>query len=631
MKHLFNWKKTLAALCVLALLVSMLAGAALAEEMVEIPESDYIYVNGDSKIVTAAGELSVLLRLTVENPSRIHILSSGVDVSMVLFDEGAGDVVGVYSSQNGLMDVPFNANPGSYLIGLTGEGEVELLVADENRTGEIYSAEEVVTVSADEASEPSTEAALGEEENEVQPATEESAPAAPSYDPAVPVRYRAELNETISVLDVLRAAGAKVEAVTYVSGNIEGRVFSSASSILGDWLLTPYMPFDSIELSVRTFEDVTYTLILSCPAPEAEPVEAPAAEAVEAPAEEIAAEEPVEAPAVEAVEAPAEEVEAEEPIEAPIEETVDTAAEVPAEEAVEAEAEEPAEATAEQPEENGENKKGFLSGFVDFLFGSKKEATDETAQEASDEAVDETEENAADEAEPTEESADEAEPADEAEVADEEAESTEEPAEAPVEEAPVFDPTAPISRQVTSNETLSLLTALADAEVPANVITNVTGELEGRAIMNQNNGDWLITPYAYFDELTLTVTATDYLAEDPAAAEADYTLILTNPDPDAKDDETAEPAEETAEEAPAPEVLPAKEVTIAAERGEDNAIRLFAENISEEEKDTFTYQWQYSLDNEEWLDVEGANDKDYNFQMDETNGLYYWRLIVSYK
>ena len=50
MKYAFNWKKALAAICVLALFACMLPASVFAEEAVEIPDSDYIYVNGDSKV-----------------------------------------------------------------------------------------------------------------------------------------------------------------------------------------------------------------------------------------------------------------------------------------------------------------------------------------------------------------------------------------------------------------------------------------------------------------------------------------------------------------------------------------------------------------------------------------------------
>ncbi len=487
--------KTLAAICVLALLVSILPAAAFAEEMIEIPEDDYLYVNGDSKVLTA-GEEMALLRLAVENPGKVHILSSGVDITLVLFDEASGEVRGVYTSQNGLMDVPLFAAPGMFLLGVVGSGEVEILAADEARTNEIYGGVEASAEPAEDvAAEPAEEPAAA-------PAVE-----APAFDAAGPVVYRAALNNTVSVLAILQAAGAPVEAVTYVSGNVEGRMVSSASSAtLGDWLITPYTYFDELELTVKTVEDVNYILVVSCPSPEqeAEPAEAPAAEAAETPAEEVTEESAEEVAEVPAEEAPTEEVTVQ-PAEATAEEVTVQAAEATEEETVDVPAEE-----AEEPKE----KKGFLGGFVDWLTG-----TPDKEEEESEEA-----------------------PADETE----EAEASEEPA----EEATAED---------------------------------------------------------------ITVQPAEATAEEVTVQPAEATV----------EEAAAEPADDAAEAAPA------MEVTIAVERKEGSEIRLFTESIGEEEAEGCAFQWQYSLDGEEWLDVEGATEKDYTFQLDETNGRYYWRLIVT--
>ena len=141
MKKNLNWVRTLVAICVLAMLVGMLPASAFAEETIEIPEEDYLYVNGESKVLTA-GEEMALLCLVVEEPGNVHVLASGVDITMVLFDETAGEVRGVYTSEHGLMDVPFFAAPGMFILGITGNGEVEILAADEEGTEAIYSAEE---------------------------------------------------------------------------------------------------------------------------------------------------------------------------------------------------------------------------------------------------------------------------------------------------------------------------------------------------------------------------------------------------------------------------------------------------------------------------------------------------------
>ena len=41
------------------------------------------------------------------------------------------------------------------------------------------------------------------------------------------------------------------------------------------------------------------------------------------------------------------------------------------------------------------------------------------------------------------------------------------------------------------------------------------------------------------------------------------------------------------------------------------------------------YQWQYSIDGTTWLDVEGAQESEYSFILNEANALYLWRLEVT--
>ena len=53
------WKSFLAVFCVLALTAGILPTAFASEE------GEYIYVNGEAKVFTAAGELSAILRLPV--------------------------------------------------------------------------------------------------------------------------------------------------------------------------------------------------------------------------------------------------------------------------------------------------------------------------------------------------------------------------------------------------------------------------------------------------------------------------------------------------------------------------------------------------------------------------------------
>ena len=393
MKTKNTLKKALVAICVLALLVSVIPASVFAEEEIEIPEEDYLYVNGESKVLTA-GEEMALLCLVVEDPGKVHVLASGVDITMVLFDDTAGEVRGVYTSENGLMDVPFFAAPGMFILGITGKGEVEILAADEEGTEAIYSSEETQpTQSAEEVVEQPAEEAVEEIEE------------TPDEQALFEVKYAKEI-------ELYRQ--------------------------FGQWADLGSVPYED-QLRIKELVD----------GPAAEPAE----EVVEEPAEEV-----VEEPAEEVVEEPAEEV-----VEEPVEEVV------------------------------------------------------------------------------------------------------EEPAEEPDEQA------------------------LFEARY-ANEIA-----------LYRQFGQWAdLGSVPYEDQLRIKE-----LVDGPA-------------------EELAEEVVEESAEAPAP----VTEVTIAVERGEGDAVRLFAEEDLGEE---YLYQWQYSLDGIEWLDVAGANNSDYTFTLDNTNGRYYWRLIVSVK
>ena len=399
MKTKNTLKKALVAICVLALLVSVIPASVFAEEEIEIPEEDYLYVNGESKVLTA-GEEMALLCLVVEDPGKVHVLASGVDITMVLFDDTAGEVRGVYTSENGLMDVPFFAAPGMFILGITGKGEVEILAADEEGTEAIYSSEETQpTQSAEEVVEQPAEEAVEEIEE------------TPDEQALFEVKYAKEI-------ELYRQ--------------------------FGQWADLGSVPYED-QLRIKELVD----------GPAAEPAE----EVVEEPAEEV-----VEEPAEEVVEEPAEEV-----------------------------VEEPAEEVVEEPVE----------------------------------------------------------------------EVVEEPAEEPDEQA------------------------LFEARY-ANEIA-----------LYRQFGQWAdLGSVPYEDQLRIKE-----LVDGPA-------------------EELAEEVVEESAEAPAP----VTEVTIAVERGEGDAVRLFAEEDLGEE---YLYQWQYSLDGIEWLDVAGANNSDYTFTLDNTNGRYYWRLIVS--
>ena len=57
-------------------------------------------------------------------------------------------------------------------------------------------------------------------------------------------------------------------------------------------------------------------------------------------------------------------------------------------------------------------------------------------------------------------------------------------------------------------------------------------------------------------------------------------------------------------------------------------VTLISKLINFSPQDRYTYQWQYSLDQEEWFDIEGATGDTYTFIIDKSNWYYYWRLVV---
>ena len=48
------------------------------------------------------------------------------------------------------------------------------------------------------------------------------------------------------------------------------------------------------------------------------------------------------------------------------------------------------------------------------------------------------------------------------------------------------------------------------------------------------------------------------------------------------------------------------------------------------EGQTLLYQWQYSIDDEEWFDIEDATEPIYEFIITEENAMYYYRLTVAH-
>lgn len=582
MKHLIKKNKKVASLLAFVLAFGLLSvpasaselpaevpAAPAAEQSAAIPEPVDIYVNGDNRVFTLSGELSALFRLHVSDPGRVHVLTSGVDVSVVLFNESAGEVCGVFSSVNGVMDAPLDAYPGTYLLGFSGWGEAAVLVADEAAASAILSEAGAVPASPAASSTAAPEETLKE------------APA--------PISSRADLHQTVYVASILRDAGASVNLVKWVSGEMEGRLVRA--EVNGDWLLTPYVYFNDLELTVLASdgkEDTLYTLIFSCPDPsqEQQPT-TPEAESTEEPSSDDS-------------EAPADGTDE-------VTETTDASAEGTAE--VTESTETPAEGTdktAETTETPSEET-------------DEDAETTETPADGTDEAT-ETAEALADE---TDETSDTTETP--AEGTEEESETTEEPA--------GFDPSLPITRQINHRETVSVLSIMAEAGAPVNVITHLSGETEGKVAYVNQNRDWLLTPFNYFDALELSVTATDYLAPDPEAASAVYTVILSNPDPasvpaaeDAEADASAETTDDAEKSDPAELV-----VTITMERAEGNLIRLSPVDLSPDAEEVYTYQWQISMDNEQWTNVEGATSRDYTFTLDETIVNSYWRLVITEK
>ena len=582
MKHLIKKNKKVASLLAFVLAFGLLSVPASASELpaevpaapaagqsAAIPEPVDIYVNGDNRVFTLSGELSALFRLHVSDPGRVHVLTSGVDVSVVLFNESAGEVCGVYSSVNGVMDAPFDAYPGTYLLGFSGWGEAAVLVADEAAASAILSEAGAVPASPAASSTAAPEETLKE------------APA--------PISSRADLHQTVYVASILRDAGASVNLVKWVSGEMEGRLVRA--EVNGDWLLTPYVYFDDLELIVLASdgkEDTLYTIIFSCPDPSQD-------QQTETPAEDSS-----EAPSSDDSEAPADGTdEVTETTETPSGETVEET--------------ETTETPTDGTDETAETSE------------TPSEETDEETEttEASAEGTDKTAETTETPSEETDEDSEAAEAS--AEGTDEAAETTEEPA--------AFDPSAPITRQINHRETVSVLSIMTEAGAPVNVITHLSGETEGKVAYVNQNHDWLLTPFNYFDALELSVTATDYQAPDPDAASAVYTVILSNPDPasvpaaeGSESDASAETTDDSVKSDPAELV-----VTITMERADGNLIRLSPVDLSPDAEEVYSYQWQISMDNEQWTNVEGATSRDYTFTLDETIVNSYWRLVITEK
>ena len=45
--------------------------------------------------------------------------------------------------------------------------------------------------------------------------------------------------------------------------------------------------------------------------------------------------------------------------------------------------------------------------------------------------------------------------------------------------------------------------------------------------------------------------------------------------------------------------------------------------------DIYTFSWEYSLDCEEWFNIDGEHEQTYTFILDNTNVCYYWHVKVT--
>ena len=133
------------------------------------------------------------------------------------------------------------------------------------------------------------------------------------------------------------------------------------------------------------------------------------------------------------------------------------------------------------------------------------------------------------------------------------------------------------------------------------------------------------------------VTVVEATPEPTAEATAEPTVDPTQ-EPTAEPDPSAEPTPEATEAAP--EATEAVEATQAPERSVSihmdvpanlqlgDTVTLTATLIGFDGM-TVALQWQYSLDGQQWFDVQGATDTVYAFQVSEETSGSMWRLAVT--
>lgn len=117
---------------------------------------------------------------------------------------------------------------------------------------------------------------------------------------------------------------------------------------------------------------------------------------------------------------------------------------------------------------------------------------------------------------------------------------------------------------------------------------------------------------------------TDEKADEPAAAENETEEVM---------EETTE--EVAAEEAQEDETVKETEKSVyiisdldgeeAVDEGTPITLTAVIEGFGEE----VTFQWQRSVDGENWEDVASANEMTYTFELTQENDSYLWRVIVS--
>ena len=82
------------------------------------------------------------------------------------------------------------------------------------------------------------------------------------------------------------------------------------------------------------------------------------------------------------------------------------------------------------------------------------------------------------------------------------------------------------------------------------------------------------------------------------------------------------------------EELPTRELIITSSADEMDrvftgmTIRLNAEMVNFLEDDSYVIQWKYSVDGEEFIDIEGANDLEYSFVVNRENAKNIWRISI---